>query len=81
LPRIVFSPRGKFRDKASHNFIAASIAIVQSTLAKQYPYSSVMAVSAATIFLLAIVATALGRERHGVVFGGNESENPPLLEE
>ena len=63
------------------NFIAASIAIVQSALAKQYPYSCVMATSAATIFLLAIVATALGRERHGVVFGGNESENPPLLEE
>ena len=63
------------------NFIAASIAIVQSTLAKQYPYSYVMATSAATIFLLAIVATALGRERHGVVFGGGNSENPPLLEE
>ncbi len=63
------------------NFIAASIASVQSALAKQYPYSHVMATSAATIFLLAIVATALGRERHGVVFGGSESESPPLLVE
>ncbi len=63
------------------NFIAASIASVQSTLAGQYPYSCVMATSAATIFLLAIVATALGRERHGVVFGGSDSENPPLREE
>ena len=62
------------------NFIAASIASAQSALAKQYPYPYVMAISAATIFLLAIVATALGRERHGVVFGGSESENPPLLE-
>jgi MFS transporter, SHS family, lactate transporter len=60
------------------NFIAASIATVQSALANQYPYSSVMAVSAATIFLFAIAATALGRERHGLVFGHSESEIPPL---
>ena len=52
------------------NFIAASIAAVQSALARQYPYSWVMAVSAATIFLF-IAATALGRENHGVEFGGS----------
>jgi MFS transporter, SHS family, lactate transporter len=60
------------------NFIAASIASIQSALAKQYPYSFVMAGSAATIFLVAIVVTALGREQHGVVFGGSESEVPPI---
>lgn len=63
------------------NFIAASIAILQSTLARHYPYSFVMAASAATIFVLAIVATALGHERHGVAFGDYESKGPPLLEE
>ena len=50
-------------------------------LAERYPYSWVMATSAATIFLVAIAATALGRERHGVEFGGSQSEIPPLLEE
>ncbi len=51
------------------NFIAASIASVQSALASRYPYSYVMAASAATIFLFAIVATALGHERRGGEFG------------
>ena len=51
------------------NLIAASIGWAQSTLAEQYPYPRVMAVSAALIFAGAIVATALGRERRGVVFG------------
>jgi MFS transporter, SHS family, lactate transporter len=58
------------------NFVAASIASVQSALAKQYPYSYVMATSAAMIFLFAIAATALGRERHGLVFG-DDCENVP----
>ena len=40
-----------------------------------------MAVSAATIFVFAIAATALGRENHAVEFGGSGNENPPLLEE
>ncbi len=51
------------------NLIAASIAWIQATLAGKYPYPQVMAVSATAIFLLAIVATAVGRERRGVVFG------------
>jgi len=63
------------------NFIAASIASLQSALARQYPYPWVMAASAATIFLFAILATALGRENHGLEFGGSGNENPPLLEE
>jgi hypothetical protein len=40
-----------------------------------------IATNAASIFMLAVVATALGRERHGVAFGGSEGESPPLLEE
>jgi SHS family lactate transporter-like MFS transporter len=62
------------------NFIAASIASVQAALAKRYDYPYVMAISAAAIFLVAIVATAVGRERHGVTFG-SEAEKPPLMDE
>jgi hypothetical protein len=32
-------------------------------------YAQAMTVSALTVFLLAAVIAALGRERHGVVFG------------
>ncbi|MDB5293966.1 MAG: major facilitator superfamily 1 [Phycisphaerales bacterium] len=51
------------------NLIAASIAWVQSTLARSHPYPHVMGISAAIIFCMAIVVTALGRERRGVAFG------------
>jgi SHS family lactate transporter-like MFS transporter len=51
------------------NLIAASIAWGQAALAERLPYPYVMAGSAAVIFVLAITATALGRERRGIVFG------------
>lgn len=51
------------------NMIAASIAWVQSLLAKEWPYPQVMAVSVAIIFVGAIVVTLLGPERRGVKFG------------
>ena len=51
------------------NLIAASVGWAQAALAERYPYAAVMAVSGAVIFAGAIVATALGRERRGVVFG------------
>jgi SHS family lactate transporter-like MFS transporter len=51
------------------NLLAASIAWVQSGLAKDFDYPRVMAATAATIFVGAIVVTALGRERCGVQFG------------
>ena len=54
------------------NLIAASIAWAQAALAERFPYPHVMAASAAGIFALAIVATALGRERRGIVFGWRE---------
>ncbi len=56
------------------NLIAASIAWAQETLAERYAYPHVMAGSAAVIFVVAIVVTALGRERRGIVFG---HERPP----
>ncbi len=54
------------------NLIAASIAWAQAALSQRLPYPYVMAGSAAAIFILAITATARGRERHGVVFGQRE---------
>jgi SHS family lactate transporter-like MFS transporter len=51
------------------NLLAASIAWVQSGLAEKFAYPVVMATTAAAIFVGAILATALGRERHGVQFG------------
>lgn len=51
------------------NLIAASIAWAQATLAERHPYSEVMGISAAVIFVLAIIAVAVGKERRGVVFG------------
>ena len=54
------------------NLIAASIAWAQAALSQRLPYPYVMAGSAAAIFILAIAATARGRERRGVVFGQPE---------
>jgi SHS family lactate transporter-like MFS transporter len=51
------------------NLIAASIAWGQSAAAERHAYPNVMAASAAAIFAGAIVATLVGRERRGVVFG------------
>ena len=61
------------------NLIAASIAWVQSTLAERYPYSHVLATTAAAIFCGAIFVTAIGRERRGVEFAQVErmAPNPP----
>ncbi|HVS39188.1 MAG TPA: MFS transporter [Gemmataceae bacterium] len=55
------------------NLIAASIGWLQSVLAERFAYSHVMAVSAALIFVGAIAAAALGRERRGSAFG----QRPP----
>jgi SHS family lactate transporter-like MFS transporter len=52
------------------NLMAASIGWIQALLAVRLPYPLVMAASAATIFLGAILATAAGPERHAVEFGG-----------
>ena len=54
------------------NLIAAPIAWTQASLAEDYPYSNVMAISAALIFCGAILITALGRERRGIAFGQTE---------
>jgi SHS family lactate transporter-like MFS transporter len=51
------------------NLIAACVPLLQATLAVSYPYPQVMAICAASIFLIAILVIAPSRERRGVVFG------------
>jgi MFS transporter, SHS family, lactate transporter len=51
------------------NLIAASIGWLQGTWAVKYTYPHVMATSAAIIFVIAIVITAVGREKRGIIFG------------
>jgi SHS family lactate transporter-like MFS transporter len=50
--------------------IAASVPYIQADLAAHMSYARAMTVSALTVFLLAAVIAALGREKHGVAFGG-----------
>jgi SHS family lactate transporter-like MFS transporter len=54
------------------NLIAASIAWLQATAAETHSYPHVMAISAAIIFVVAIVITSLGPERRGIIFGNAE---------
>ncbi len=54
------------------NMIAASIGTLQAGLAEKSSYAHAMATTVACIFMLAIVATVLGKERRGVTFGGVE---------
>lgn len=49
--------------------IASSVPFVQARLAAHMPYARAMTISALTVFLLAAVIAALGREKHGVAFG------------
>jgi len=52
------------------NLLAACIAWLQTTLAEKYPFPHVMGVSAAIIFVGAMVIISLGRERRAVLFAG-----------
>ena len=51
------------------NLIASSIGWLEASLAPRFGYPAVMATCAAAIFAVAILVTALGRERRGLVFG------------
>ena len=57
------------------NVIAAWIGWAQCTMAEHFPYPQVMAVSAAAIFVLAIIVISSGRERRGIQFGQAELTN------
>jgi len=51
--------------------LAGSVAWMEARLAQQTSYANAMAFTAATVFAFAMLMTALGRERHGVTFGGS----------
>jgi SHS family lactate transporter-like MFS transporter len=51
------------------NLIAASIGTIQSKIAERSSFSHAMTMTVAMIFILAIVVTAVGKERRGVRFG------------
>jgi SHS family lactate transporter-like MFS transporter len=50
--------------------LSSSIALIQATLAERLSYSTTMALTAGIIFVGGSIVAALGREKHGVVFGG-----------
>jgi SHS family lactate transporter-like MFS transporter len=49
--------------------IAGSVAYIEAVFAARFSYSGAMALTALTVFSLAAVVVALGRERHGIEFG------------
>jgi SHS family lactate transporter-like MFS transporter len=53
------------------NLMASYIVQLEAGFAERWNYAMVMAISAATIFLLAIFVTAVGREKRGQEFGGD----------
>lgn len=50
--------------------LAGSVAYIEAVFAQRMSYSTAMAATAITVFIGAIVMTALGRERRGIHFGG-----------
>jgi MFS transporter, SHS family, lactate transporter len=50
--------------------LAGSAAYIEAVFAERMSLASAMALTAATVFVLAIVAVAAGRERRGAEFGG-----------
>jgi SHS family lactate transporter-like MFS transporter len=49
--------------------IASSVPYIEAALAAHMSYARAMTIGAVTVFLLAALIAALGRERHGVAFG------------
>jgi SHS family lactate transporter-like MFS transporter len=49
--------------------VASSVVYIEAVFAKQMSYATAMALTAVTVFALAAIVTALGKERKGAVFG------------
>jgi MFS transporter, SHS family, lactate transporter len=49
--------------------LAGTVAYIEAIFAQRMSYATAMALTAATVFLGAILITALGRERRGIYFG------------
>ena len=54
------------------SFFSASLVTLQAALAEHMSYSTTMATTAAVVFVGGSIVAALGRERHGQVFGQAE---------
>ena len=50
--------------------LASSVVYVEALLKERMSFATAMALTALTVFLGAIIVIALGRERHGIHFGG-----------
>jgi SHS family lactate transporter-like MFS transporter len=49
--------------------LAGSVAYIEASLAEHTSYANAMALTAFTVFTLAAIVVALGRERKGIEFG------------
>jgi SHS family lactate transporter-like MFS transporter len=49
--------------------VASSVVFIEPVLAKTWGYATAMALTAVTVFALAAIVTAAGKERKGHVFG------------
>jgi MFS transporter, SHS family, lactate transporter len=52
--------------------LASSVVYIEAVFAKKMSYASAMALTATTVFALAMLMAAIGKERKGKVFGENE---------
>src|SRR5437870_12432565 len=52
--------------------VAGSVAYLEALFAERMSYSMAMAMTAATVFILSGIATAVGREKRGIKFGEAE---------
>ena len=50
---------------------------MEARFAQHTSYANAMAMTAATVFVFAMIMTALGRERHGVAFGREAATAQP----
>jgi SHS family lactate transporter-like MFS transporter len=54
--------------------VAGTVGVIDSIFADRFSYASAMALTALTVFALAAIVVALGREKHAVEFGTAEAE-------
>jgi SHS family lactate transporter-like MFS transporter len=59
--------------------VASSVVYIEAVFAKTMSYATAMALTAVTVFALAAIATALGKERKGQVFGAGEVPHPETV--
>src|SRR5256884_9641815 len=60
--------------------LAGSVAYIEALFAEKMSYANAMSVTAVTVFVGAIIITAVGRERHGIHFGRGWSDSNATVE-